>query len=85
MATWRDIIESYPCPTCEAPVGHPCVTTTSGRKTDVPHAARATEGARCTSCTARLAHGWDGPLCGRCQLIRDLEVERATKYRRRDP
>jgi hypothetical protein len=37
---WRVVVESYPCETCGAPPGFPCVTT-SGTPKGEPHAPRS--------------------------------------------
>ena len=84
-AAWRLVIHSYPCPTCGAAPGQWCETK-NGRQTDMPHAARGDTAETCAKCGARLPAGsFPGELCPHCQLVRDLEVERATKYRRTDP
>lgn len=78
---WRTVIESFPCPKCNAKAGEPC-RTQKGAKTS-PHAMRGTGADRCPKCNERLpsdAEPWE--LCDRCRLIRHLEIERATTYRR---
>lgn len=82
QADWRALLYSYPCPTCGAQPGDPCLTY-NRKKAQTPHAARTRHGARCPRCNALIA--WDsmpGDLCDHCALIRSLEVERATKHRR---
>lgn len=84
-ATWRLVLRSYSCPTCGAAVGEPCQTT-GGRTADIEHAERARYADRCPKCGTRLDSDTEpGSLCGRCQLVRALETERATKWVRRDP
>ena len=83
-AAWRHVFWAIPCPTCQALAGEPCVTKTGQEYADV-HQARIIHG-RCPRCGSPLRAGQlDGDLCGRCQLIRDLEAERATTWRRQDP
>jgi hypothetical protein len=85
MATWRVVFESFPCPTCGAGPGEHCTTTTGNRKSE-PHVDRGRDGARCPKCRSHLA--WDaepGDLCGRCEQVRALEIERATVWKRRNP
>lgn len=83
-AAWRNVLESYPCATCGAMPGESCITST-GRSTDQPHAARGRATNRCARCGLMIDAAVDDPgaLCGKCMLLRDLEIERATKYRRR--
>lgn len=83
-APWRLILRSYPCPTCGAAVGEPCVTT-GGRTADIEHAERARDADRCPKCGAKLDASEPGSLCPRCRLVRALETERATKWIRLDP
>ena len=80
---WRRSIESWPCQTCGASPGESCVTG-SGRPTNLPHAARLRSTNRCQMCLALLPNEWEDTICERCQLVRALEVERASHYRR-DP
>jgi hypothetical protein len=81
---WRTIFETYPCPVCGANPGEPCLTE-KGNPTRLPHAMRTRNGNRCPNCG--VITSWDNPgaLCGRCELVRSLEVERATRYERKDP
>ena len=79
-ATWRVVLESYPCPKCGAQPRQPC-RTGSGRPT-FPHADRARWGDRCPVCGQVVDNGHPGALCGRCALVRALEVERATTWKR---
>lgn len=83
-AAWQLVFLSYPCPACDAAPGEDCYTST-GRTTRQLHAERARQGNRCPHC-GMLTNADDEPgqLCPRCELIRALEVERATKYKRRD-
>jgi len=82
---WRVVIESYPCPRCGAGPGKAC-RTAKGATTYIPHAARERVIDRCPLCGARIPAGaLPGDLCERCALVRSLEVERATHYRRREP
>lgn len=37
---WRDIVDSYPCPTCDAAPGEDCHTTSGAAKYE-PHAPRS--------------------------------------------
>lgn len=84
-AGWRVVFESFPCPTCGAAPGEPCATSTGNRKTDT-HVERGQAADRCPKCRTRLAFDAEpGDLCGRCELLRNLETERATTYRRKGP
>lgn len=84
-AVWRVVFESYPCPTCGVPAGASC-RTTSGRIAGLPHAARTAMANRCPRCGVIVGRENDpGGLCDRCALVRALEVERATKWKRRHP
>lgn len=83
-AIWRLIFLTYPCPTCGAAPGEDCITSNGNIYKDV-HAARTRDGNRCPRCGTKIAWDMAGQLCGRCHLLRDLEVERATKYQRKDP
>ena len=78
---WRLVLESYPCRTCAAKVGEPCRSTVTGRPTTTIHMDRVNSADRCTRCGERIDPG-GGQLCPRCALVRSLEIERATKYRR---
>jgi len=82
-ATWREVAESFECPTCFAQPGEPCITI-RGNRSD-PHSSRMTQASRCAKCGSRLRAGQDDPgaLCDRCQLLRDLNTERARKWQRR--
>jgi endogenous inhibitor of DNA gyrase (YacG/DUF329 family) len=82
-APWRIVWLSYPCPTCNAAPGEPCLTTGGNEYRDC-HADRTRHGQRCPRCGTVVS--WDdapGTLCARCSLLRTLETERATKHRRR--
>jgi hypothetical protein len=81
---WRRVFWVNPCTFCGAGIGEPCVTKT-GHEYALVHHARAIRG-RCPSCGAPLGPAQlDGDLCPRCQLVRDLEAERATTWKRQDP
>lgn len=82
---WRAVIESYPCDTCGAEPGEPC-RTISGTKANPPHVARTRPANRCHKCGTMLAADAEpGTLCPKHALLRSLEIERATHYRRRTP
>lgn len=84
-APWRVVFETYPCPTCGAEAGHVCVTT-GGRQADLPHAERTRLADRCPVCGVIVADRDDpGALCPRCALVRALETERASTWKRIDP
>jgi hypothetical protein len=84
-APWRLVYESYPCPKCGVPAGFPC-RTKSGQQADMPHADRTRMADRCPVCGAIVANDADpGGLCARCRLVRSLETERATTWKRQDP
>jgi len=80
MATWRIILRSYPCDTCAAGPGEPCLTTT-GHVTQ-EHAARAQLVHHCPRCGTWVDADVPGSLCDRCRLLRDLNTERATTHKR---
>jgi hypothetical protein len=81
--TWRAIMETYDCPTCNAKAGHHC-TTTGGKVRYECHVARALDADRCPKCGSRLAAlAVPGDLCDRCQMVRNLEIERASVWVRR--
>ncbi len=81
-AAWRAVYLTYPCEACGAKAGEDC-TTVSGKPASYQHAARAARGARCPRCHQLIEHDIEpGSYCAKCQLLRALEVERATKYRR---
>jgi ribosomal protein S27AE len=75
---------SYPCPECGAAPGEDC-TTVSGRRAGLPHAERTRHADRCPRCGVIVGAEEPGQLCERCALVRSLEIERATHWRRRDP
>lgn len=84
MSQWREIVESYDCPTCGAKRGERCITHT-GNEFPECHAARGGQAIRCRRCRGRLpADAEYGDLCDRCAQVRALEVERATYHVRRD-
>ena len=82
VAHWRAVIRSYACETCGARPGQPCWTS-GGTVADLEHVARQNATARCVKCGAML-HAVDdpGPLCGHCQLVRDLITEAHTTHQR---
>lgn len=76
MSEWLE----YPCPTCDAEPGEPCITT-GGRPATRPHIGRRAMGRWCLICEEPLPEDEQGShLCARCRLVRALEVERATKH-----
>lgn len=80
--SWRAVFLTYPCESCGAKPGEECVTSTGKVYRDV-HADRARRGDRCPRCHTVIEHDVEpGSLCGKCSLLRSLEIERATKYRR---
>lgn len=83
-AAWTLVALSYPCPTCDARAGEDCVTRTGRPTRGQVHVPRGQDVKRCPRCGARLpADDEPGALCSRCALVRALEVERSTTYRRR--
>jgi hypothetical protein len=80
MAAWRAVVRAYPCDTCGAQPGDPC-TTPSGVPT-AEHKARTHPVRYCPKC-GTWVDGDPGQLCSRCQLLRDLNTERATTWKRR--
>jgi ribosomal protein S27AE len=84
-ASWHVVFLTYPCPTCGAAPGEECLTA-GGARSQLPHVDRARLGDRCPKCGAIVdADHEPGQLCARCELVRALETERATQYKRRDP
>lgn len=84
-APWQLVFMSYPCPTCGAGPGERC-TTTGGQAAGTPHADRTRHAQRCPKCGVIVSAELDpGRLCDRCALVRSLEVERATTWKRRHP
>jgi hypothetical protein len=82
-ATWQLVVNSYPCPTCGAPDGLACRTTSNARAAQ-PHAERsaraavrgwafADKPALCVRCHGALPLGnEDWPKrCARCVLRED--------------
>jgi ribosomal protein S27AE len=85
MAPWRVVFESFPCPTCGAGPGEHCMTS-NGNVRNETHVDRGRDAMRCPKCGGRLAFDAEpGDLCGRCEQVRALEVERATYHRRKNP
>lgn len=83
-AAWKAILLSYPCDSCGAPAGQPCITR-NGNRYDAFHVARGRAGSRCSKCGTRLPSTLDhGSLCDYCAHIRALELERISHYRRTD-
>jgi len=79
------VFMSYPCPTCGVGPGVRCVTV-SGAESNTPHVDRTRHATRCPKCGAIVSAELDpGKLCDRCALVRSLELERATKWKRRNP
>lgn len=84
-APWRTVFLSYPCPTCGAGPGENCLSSTGNVRTEC-HVDRGRTADRCPKCRSMLAADAEpGDLCGRCQQVRALEVERATYHQRRRP
>lgn len=83
-AAWRQILLSYPCTSCGAPPGHPCLTR-SGNTYAAFHVARGRAGTRCVKCGTRLpADKEHGNLCEYCAHIRALDMERYRHHTRTD-
>lgn len=80
---WLAAILTYPCTRCGAKAGQRC-RTAAGGATVTPHAVRGQERRRCRHCQVVLPNDQDlaEVLCSRCALVRALEVERASHYRR---
>lgn len=86
-AAWRIALESYPCRKCNAKPGERCRNLRTGCPVNGIHTARNDAAGRCQSCGIRIEADRvmaADALCARCALVRALEVERATKYRRTD-
>lgn len=82
---WQSVFLTYPCPTCGAGPGDPC-RTARGNVAEVPHAGRTRNADRCPKCGGITnADTEPGGLCPRCALVRSLEVERSTTWKRQDP
>lgn len=82
LSPWRAILRSYPCDKCGAGPGEPCHTET-GNPTD-EHSDRAMRVAHCPKCGERVgAESEPGTLCERCQFLREMNTERARKWKRR--
>ena len=79
---WLAVVESYPCPVCMSGPGDRCVTASGNTKSE-PHAERTRQGDRCPRCGSQLNAATTTPLCDHCQLVRDMETERATTWKRR--
>lgn len=83
--TWLLVYLTYPCPSCGVREGNPC-RTASGKPAGIPHAARTQFAGRCPKCGSVVDAELDpGSLCPRCALVRSLEVERSTTWKRQDP
>lgn len=85
---WTVVMLSYPCPVCGAAPGDKCVTTSGRTKSSDVHAERTRPllTNRCPKCGALTpADDEPGQLCARCELVRALEVERATTWKRNHP
>lgn len=81
-AAWRLLLRSYPCQDCGASPGDPCMTS-GGQVAGVEHSARQRLVQHCPRCGTRLAAEADpGSRCARCQLLHDLNTERATTHKR---
>jgi hypothetical protein len=81
-ALWRAVYKQYPCPTCGAKRGEEC-TTRKGKPSSGMHVKRTQHGDRCPRCGADVTDAdLPGSYCAKCQLLRALEVERATLHRR---
>jgi hypothetical protein len=61
----RLIAESYPCPTCGAPPGSPCLTW-SGLVKHEQHVERIAHVARCLYCNQWLAADTVNKFCDEC-------------------
>jgi hypothetical protein len=83
---WLAAVHTYPCPHCGAEPHEPC-RTRNGRPASQPHAARGRDEHRCIICHVLLPHDQDpgDTLCGRCSLVRALELERARYHQREKP
>lgn len=78
---WQLVVNSYPCPICDAGPGQGC--RTPNRPKPEPHAERsreahargwaaADEPARCVRCNGPLTGRWPQPgRCERCRLRED--------------
>lgn len=83
MITWREVVQSYPCPECGSGPGDPCITKNGNAKYEC-HAIRAASVDRCPKCGGRMSADIEpGELCDRCAQVRRLEIERATYHVRR--
>lgn len=84
MIYWHEQALTFPCDVCTAEPGEECRTATGRPKTEV-HASRGRQADRCPKCGARLlGEQVPGDLCGRCEQVRALEIERATYHVRKD-
>lgn len=82
-ASWRIVFLTYPCPTCGAAPTYDCVTANGKPYTDI-HVERTRNANRCPRCGSLIAADDEpGAYCPKCQLLRQLEVERATLHKRR--
>jgi hypothetical protein len=62
---WRLIVESYPCDTCGAGPGAPCLTI-SGTVKHEPHVERVALVVHCIYCLGWLAADWPELVCDVC-------------------
>lgn len=75
---WTQAVMAYPCPRCGAAPHDPC-TTAAGKPSPV-HVGRIDAGSRCRKCGGILPPGAQlGDLCGRCQVVETLIVERYSR------
>ena len=83
MSAWKKTLLTYPCPTCFAAPGERCLSA-SGKVKSEPHADRGRLGLRCRKCGHKLPIDAEvDDLCGHCELLRELLLERYQPRRRR--
>lgn len=80
LSRWRIIVRSYPCETCGAGPGDPCLSPSGKRALE--HVARANLVNHCPKCGTWVDADEPGIYCPRCQLLRDLNTERASHHKR---